>query len=102
PPRAVPTRSSPGCSSLSSRPRHSASEQVGWIHPPSPQQRAQLPQSRAFDLADALSREAELAADGLESLRLALREPEAPAQHLTLVLGEVVEDGREIGPLAEQ
>src|SRR5437879_1708898 len=45
-----------------------------------------------LDLTDARAREPDLAADGLERLRLAAGETEAPAQHLTLVLREVVED----------
>jgi len=49
-------------------------------------------QMAGLDLTDARAREPDLAADGLERLRLAAGETEAPAQHLTLVLREVVED----------
>ena len=58
---------------------HWTLEQVGRIDPSRAQQRAQLPQPRALDLADALPREPDLAADGLERLRLAAGETEAPA-----------------------
>src|SRR2546428_12054128 len=66
-------------------------EQVGRIDPSRAQQRAQLPQPRALDLADALPRELDLAADGLERLRLAAGEAEAPAQHLTPILRQGLE-----------
>src|SRR5438876_12425405 len=61
------------------------------IDPSRAQQRAQLPQPRALDLADALPREPDLAADGLERLRLAAGETEAPAQHLTPILRQGLE-----------
>src|SRR6266700_3040128 len=75
---------------------------VGRVHSPRAQQRAQLAQPGALDLTDALARETELAPDRLERLGLAAGEPEATAEHLAFVLGEVVEDGHEIGPLAKE
>src|SRR5437773_1607568 len=75
---------------------------VGRVHSPRAQQRAQLAQPGALDLTDALARETELAPDRLERLGLAAGEPEATAEHLAFVLGEVVEDGHELGPLAKE
>src|SRR5207244_10564621 len=75
---------------------------VGRVHSPRAQQRAQLAQPGALDLTDALARETELAPDRLERLGLAAGEPAATAEPPAFVLGEVVEDGHEIGPLAKE
>ena len=53
---------------------------------------AQLREGLALDLADALARDAELAADLLERARVAVEQAEAELDDLLLTLGERVED----------
>ena len=52
---------------------------------------AQLGQRLAFDLADALARDAEFATDFLESARMAVLKAEAELDDLALTVGKTVE-----------
>src|SRR5262245_55693775 len=82
--------------------RQRALEEIARVDPASGQERAELAQAACFDLADALARQPEPAADGLEAFGLLALEAEAAPQHGTLVGGQIVEHGHEVGALAEE
>ncbi len=64
-------------------------EQLRQIIPqmPAPRRMPQLPQRLGFDLADALARHVEVAADFLQCVVLAVNQTEAQFEHLALALG---------------